>query len=281
VQGPVTTGAVTNQPFSLALDPTGALAPYLYVGSNDTTSAIEAFAINSSGVLTPVTGTLASSTYPAGDEPFGLAVDSTHGFVYSANVFTPSITGFQITQATGALTALGGNPFGSLAAPYAVAAYPTGQYIYVTDTLALPATAAGTVNEFSYDNTGALTFVQAKTVGIGPESIAIDPAGKFLYVTNTKDGTVSAFTINSANGNLTAVAGNPVTSSAGSTDVPTAAAVDPSSQYLYVANGDAGTISAFTINATTGALAPITGTLASSTFNCVIGGEGPQAIVIE
>ena len=92
---------------------------------------------------------------------------------------------------------------------------------------------------------------------------------------------MSAFTINATTGNLTAVTATPYPSSVATVDVPTAAAVDPSSQYLYVANGDAGTISAFTINAATGALAPITGTLATSTFDCVIGGEGPQAIVIE
>jgi len=213
-----------------------------------------------------------------GDEPFGLAVDFTNGFLYSANVFTPSITGYSIAAATGQLTVLGSSPFGALAAPYAVTAYPTGQYVYVTDTLAFPATAAGTVNEYSYDNTGALTLQQTIAVGIGPESIAIDPAGKFLYVTNSQDGTVSAFTIDPTTGNLTSV-GPAYTSSAGTMDVPTAAAVDPSSQYLYVANGDAGTISLFTINATTGALTAVAAGV--NAYPCVIGGEGPQAIVIE
>ena len=208
-----------------------------------------------------------------------MAVDSTNAFLYSADVFAPQITGYSIAPATGQLTVLGTSPFGTLAAPYAVTAYPTGQYVYVTDTLAIPATAAGTVNEYSYDGTGALTFVQAKTVGKGPESIAIDPAGKFLYVTNSQDGTVSAFTIDPTTGNLTAVTGSPYSSSAATTDVPTAAAVDPSSQYLYVANGDAGTISLFTINQTTGALTAVAAN--GTAYPCVIGGEGPQAIVIE
>lgn len=274
VIAPTPTGTGTNQPFSLAIDPTGTLAPYLYVGSNDNpNSTIETFSI-AGGVLTQV-----GAATLTGDEPFSLAVDSTDGFLYSANVFTPSVTGYSIAPATGQLTVLGTSPFGSLAAPYAVAAYPTGQYVYVTDMGADPATAAGSINEYSYDNTGTLTFVQSKPVGIGPQGIAIDPAGKFLYVTNTNDGTVSAFTIDSTTGNLTAVAGSPFTSGPAivTPDEPSAAAVDPSGQFLYVANSDTENVSAFTINATTGVLTPVAG----SPFACTLGGEGPAAIAIE
>jgi DNA-binding beta-propeller fold protein YncE len=57
---------------------------------------------------------------------------------------------------------------------------------------------------------------------------------------------------------------------------PTALAIDPSGQYLYVANGDAGTISVFTITAATGALVP--GDLA---VHCTNGAGGPQAIVVQ
>ena len=195
-------------------------------------------------------------------------------------MFTPSVTGYSIAPATGQLTVLGTSPFAAtLAAPYAVTAYPTGMFVYVTDIGADPAVAAGTVNEYSYDGTGALTFVQAKNVGIGPQSIAIDPAGKFLYVTNTNDGTVSAFTINATTGNLTAIAGSPFTSgpAIATPDEPAAAAVDPSGQYLYVANSDTANVSAFTINATTGVLTAVAG----SPFACTTGGEGPAAIAIE
>ena len=139
--------------------------------------------------------------------------------------------------------------------PYAVAIYPGGQYVYITDTSTTP----GTVKVVTIDNTGALTVVQANTVGTTPEGIAIDPAGKYLYVSNTGDGTVSAFTINSGGGGLTGgVAGSPFAASDAASGLPTALAVDSSGRFLYVANGDDGTISEFAIGAN-GVLSTVTG----------------------
>jgi DNA-binding beta-propeller fold protein YncE len=194
--------------------------------------------------------------------PFNLAVDSTKKFVFAANLDVPAVTGYSI-GVTGALTALT-EPVTTLIAPYGVAASPTGHFIYVTDLNQAPPTlpaAAGTVNLYSYDGTtGLLTFVAAYATGIGPYGIAIDPSGQFLYVSNGVSGTVSGFTINPTTGVLTTM-GAAVATGAGSVlATPTALAVDPSSQYLYVANGDgvvtgvanAGTITLMTITPVTG-----------------------------
>ena len=77
------------------------------------------------------------------------------------------------------------------------------------------------------------------------------PTGTFLYVSNNGDGTVSAFTIDPTTGHLTSVhAAYPTgATTIPSTATPTELAVDPSGQYLYVANGDDGTISVFKITA--------------------------------
>lgn len=42
-----------------------------------------------------------------------------------------------------------------------------------------------------------------------PTSVAVDPSGKFAYVANNGSSDVSAFTINTATGALTAVVGSP------------------------------------------------------------------------
>jgi 6-phosphogluconolactonase (cycloisomerase 2 family) len=94
---------------------------------------------------------------------------------------------------------------------------------------------------------------------VGPNSIAVDPAGQFAYVANegcgnSTDGYVSMYTIDTTTGNLTSV-GPPVpTNDEGADSV----AVSPNGKFVYVANwgeGDtAGSLSAFTIDATTGAL---------------------------
>ena len=85
-------------------------------------------------------------------------------------------------------------------------------------------------------------------------SAAIDPAGRFLYVSNAGDGTVSEFSINNATGALTAVPGSPASTGAGSSSSPTGIVVDHSSQFVYVANGSEATITSFLINQSTGDL---------------------------
>ena len=77
--------------------------------------------------------------------------------------------------------------------------------------------------------------------------------GRFLYVTNTGDNTISVFSINAITGALTAV-GMPVAAGVGVLSL----AVDPSGQFLYSSNFGSpvvgASISGYSINRTTGAL---------------------------
>jgi len=220
--------SITNEPVGVAVTP-AATGSYLFVGSNDTTSSVEAFH--------PVAGVLGSeigSPSASGDVPYNLVVDSTKQFVYAANLDIASVSGYRI-GAGGALTVLGASPFGTtgtnpLIAPYVIAASPIGQFIYVTDLgLVPPAVSAGFVNVYSYDNTGALTFVASSPVGTSPYGIAIDPSGQFLYVSNSADNTVSGFTIDPTLGTLTPIpAGSAVATGATGVEITaTALVVDP------------------------------------------------------
>jgi 6-phosphogluconolactonase len=67
--------------------------------------------------------------------------------------------------------------------------------------------------------TGALTLVDSADTGNGPSSVAVDSSGKYLYVTNYWDGTVSAYTIDAASGPLAAVAGSPFAAQDGAISV--------------------------------------------------------------
>lgn len=104
--------------------------------------------------------------------------------------------------------------------------------------------------------------------GASPQSIAVDSSGRFAYVANhgcpdTFNGSVSMYAINGTTGALTSI-GPPVDTGDLGSD---AVVVDPSGRFAYVANdGDfdpsIGSVSTYTISATTGALT-FTGTVPS------------------
>jgi DNA-binding beta-propeller fold protein YncE len=73
--------------------------------------------------------------------------------------------------------------------------------------------------------------------------VAVDPTGKFAYVANQGDGTVSAYTIDPSTGALKTITGSPFTAGSG----PHSVAVDPTGKFAYVANSGDGTVSAYSI----------------------------------
>jgi 6-phosphogluconolactonase len=80
--------------------------------------------------------------------------------------------------------------------------------------------------------TGALASIGTGTIAAGtsPDSVAVDPAGKFAYVTNFGSNDVSMYTIDATTGALASIG----TIAAG-TD-PFSVAVDPAGKFAYVAN---------------------------------------------
>jgi 6-phosphogluconolactonase len=149
------------------------------------------------------------------------------------------------------------------------------QVVYVTNST------SGNISAYTVNaGSGALVAVPGSPfpAGIGPSQAAIDPTGKFLYVTNVPPflgppgpSAISAFTISAGSGALTAVPGSPFPTVSG----PVGMAVDPTGKFLYVANhgsdsAPSSDISAYTINAASGALNAIQG----SPFPTPSGPEG-------
>ncbi len=87
-----------------------------------------------------------------------------------------------------------------------------------------------------------------------PESLAVDPAGRFLFAAGVTAGNdLSSYAITPSTGALT------LASSAAAGDFPLSVAVDPAGNFVYVANEDSNDVSAYSINATTGALTAVPG----------------------
>jgi 6-phosphogluconolactonase (cycloisomerase 2 family) len=121
-------------------------------------------------------------------------------------------------------------------------------------------------------SSSASTFT-ITTGAVDPQSIAVDPAGKFAYVASAgcdAQGYVSMYTINPATGALASI-GPPVPTDEEATDSVT---VHPSGKFAYVASFgnvfdiDFGDVAMYTINATTGALTSIGGVSGESPNIC-------------
>ena len=228
-----------------------AVAPsdnYLYVaGFGNPSGSVYAFTLNpDSGSLTAVP----SSPYPAGNTPYGLAVDPASQFVFASTAFTHFLYAYTIGS-DGSLTQVAGDPFVAGAGSYGVVTYPlgtaSGGFVYTANS------ALNSISSFSYDNTGNLTELPGSPFAVGsqPKGIAIDAAGKFLYATNYADSSVSTMSIDPQSGVLTPV-GTPVLTG-NLTNVPNPGPidvkVDPSGRFVYVVNSLDGSVSLFTSNA--------------------------------
>jgi YVTN family beta-propeller protein len=190
----------------------------------------------------------------------------------AVTVFTPGAGGGSSNAAT--ITIDAGAVF-----PNSIAIDPAGQFAYVADEGCGNST-FGYVSMYSIDAiTGSLTSIgpPVLTNDEGATSVAVSPAGTFIYVANwgagDTAGSLSAYTINPTSGALayTATIQAPCELSPGSC-APWSVIVDPSGKFAYVANegGFAPTsVSVYAINATTGALTLIGGSAAAGRANSV------------
>lgn len=196
--------------------------------------------------MNPSTGQLrARETVQLPITNYGITVHPSNKFLYIPDA--TEILAYTIGT-NGFLQPVTGSPF-ALPGGSALKFIPNGAFGY-----------SNTGAEFSVNTTtGVLTQIGTATVGHIPYDAALSPSGGFLYIPNFQDATISAFTVNQTTGALTAVTGSPFADG----DIePAAAVVSPSGKYLFVANfstGNAGSISVFSINTTTGALTAVTG----------------------
>jgi len=276
-----TTGA--GNPQSIAVDPAGKFAYVASLGcSGGTGGYVSMYTIN------PTTGALASigPPVPTNDENTDfVTVDPSGKFAYVANAGDDdpwdggpygSISMYTINPTTGALTSTTGgiNGTGITGTPEffnSVAVDPSGKFAYAADGGWFPAGSSfvgdSSVSMYTINSTtGALTSIGMIAAGTGPDSVAVDPAGKFAYVTNSASNDVSMYTINSTTGALTSI--GMIAAGTG----PDSVAVDPAGKFTYVTNFNSNDVSMYTIDGTTGALTSI-GTIAA--------GTGPFSIAVD
>ncbi len=178
-------------------------------------------------------------------------------------VFNPAPDGGSSNSLTFTITTGAANP-------QSIAVDPTGKFVYVAS-LGCNGGVGGYVSMYTINPiTGALASIgpPVSTYGYGfyADSVAVDPSGKFAYVTNSgdvydyddgADGSVAMYTINATTGALTSMGA--INGNCPGLCLPSSVVVDPSGKFAYVADGGGGSagVSMYTLNGTTGALTSI------------------------
>ena len=234
------TGGITGSfPVAAAIDPTGKFLYILFTYQNGFTTArpgpggIAVFPLDASGNPTTPLMNNGLPYYPLGNNPTALTISPKGGFLYAVDrEFTA-----------------GGTPFGVMV-EYAMNA-TTGALTQIPNPSATPVG-------------GAITGGFA--VGSSPSSIVEEPAGLYVYVTDSNTNQLFAFQTN-AQGIPQALTTSPYPTGL----FPVNVTVDPRGQFLYVANFGSSTVSAFTI--TGGSPSAVAGSAAVAT--------GPNCVTIE
>jgi 6-phosphogluconolactonase len=212
IPGSTVTLAANAAPGDVLFNGTGSKLAGTEVG----TSKIDSFTVGFGGRLTPAPG----SPFPGqGLGPFGSEFRPTNPdqlFVSNAhNTAADSGTISAFTDSpNGTLTPVAGSPFADdQMAPCWVEITHDGQFLFTVNT------ASGTISRFQIAPDGTLTLLGstpvAATGGVGAVDARLSPDGRFLYVDESKIGSVGIFAV--SGGSLTELPTSPVKLPAGAT----------------------------------------------------------------
>lgn len=247
------------RPMAVAVDPTGRFA-YISTFGNTVKVSNQISAFNIDPATGAFTTALPGSPFTTGLNPAAVAVDPSGHFVYVANYNSQSVSMFSINAADGSLTSIGADVATGGYQSRSIVVDPTGRFVYVTNAL------SNTVSALSIGSGGALTRLDADpgtpgeqnfSVGAYPYFIAVSPTGRFLYVANRNGTTVSVLSVDTVTGMLTRLDLDPATPGYQETTTgfgPASIAVDPHGKFAYVVNDNDSTVSAYSIDATSGFL---------------------------
>jgi 6-phosphogluconolactonase (cycloisomerase 2 family) len=259
-------------PLGMAVD---SAAHFLFVANqglqiDPASGTISVFSIQS-GSLTEVAGSpfrVAAISAPSGPGPAAVAVTPDGKFLYVANQFDGTVTGFSV-DASGVLTRLTPGATATVGtAPSGMCITPDGGFLYVANSGSSDVSAVAVCNQVvtscsvptSPDGTITPVAGSPFSAGLGPTSIVTAPSGKFLFVVDRQSNQISEYKLATGTGVLTpntqasiSTGGTPagVTLRVGTTVVST---TQGTTDYLYVTNLGASTMTAYSFDSTAGVL---------------------------
>jgi len=177
------------------------------------------------------------------------------GFAFITNYSSGYITEFKRNISTGVLTYNTRVAAGAASGPKGIAITSNNAFLYATNVK------DGNIYQYTVGADGTLTPMTPPSVSNGVNSspeqavtLSISSVPTWLFVSNFGEGSISAYPITSA-GPL----GKAVTTSGAGMSGPFGLAVNAAGTILYASDNARGTIYAFSINTTTGALSNILG----------------------
>jgi 6-phosphogluconolactonase len=241
--------STSNSPYALGVAPSAiSVTPggsYVYVAT--LAGGIYGYSVGSDGSLSLLNGGNALIT---GISPVVIKVDPSGKWLVAVDQ-SPAAYVFSIDATTGLLTTQGNALALDPGSPNRMVFTPDNSLLYVS-------LGTGGVDIFTFNvSSGVLTktnqILTPRAVGNGDHGLAVDPGGKFLFVTETGTGGVRVLSI-ATTGALTEVTGSPFATGVG----PSGVMVDSTGSYVYVVNRTDGTVSGFTLSLT-GTLTAMTG----------------------
>ena len=233
----------------IKIDPAG---NFLYVSDFNSGSVFGYSIERSTGALTILGG--APFSFPGHTGNGGpIAIDPAGKFLFSANA-SGDIVSYTINTQTGVLTPGTAPVITDSNQPVYFLIDPMGKFLIASN----HSDASGkNYSVFSINSTTAvLTEVQGSpfTIGqnTGPQQIVLNSSESVLYAALSNSQQVNAINFNSTTGMLTAFQGAPYPAQ----NDPTSLALLPSGKFLYAGNNGAGTVSQYSVDATSGALTP-------------------------
>ncbi|HWM68394.1 MAG TPA: beta-propeller fold lactonase family protein [Steroidobacteraceae bacterium] len=255
-----------RQPTAIVFDPTGRFA---YV-PNLLDNTVAAFSINqSTGAPTPIGGPVVTGQYPT-----AASVDPSAKVLYIVNAGSSSISGYTINAATGVISSISGSPWPTGGTgPQAINIDPAGRFAYVTNG------DSKNISIFAINaTTGGLSLQGSLLAVTGtPYAMSMDPSGKLLRVGSVAPDMILTYAVDGQSGTLSLLSS--VRARGPSSGVAIAMSLGPTRvafkpRFAYMTSSTSNTVSAYTIDATTGALtANASGPVAS--------GNGPASVTVD
>jgi 6-phosphogluconolactonase len=180
-------------------------------------------------------------------------------FAYVVGIGTNEVFEFRVHN-DGVLTALGTPNFAVGSNPTGVAPHTSGDFLYISDFSGSDVT----LLDVNKDN-GNLSVPVSNSVvvpinppnvfttGAGPIAVVMSPTAPFLYTANLTDGNVTGFTVDPGAGGLTFLGSFALTppvvppAPPAASPHPSAMAISPKGDFLFVANAAEGTVAVLAI----------------------------------